>query len=99
MTSLVNDILANSKKPVAIIIQGDHGYRFFDTTNKHWEFPNFNAFYFSNRDYRWLADSTSSVNTFRIIDNTFFGQKLPMLEGRTHFLIHSGIIKKYKLAY
>jgi len=86
MMDLVEKILSSPKRPVAIIIQGDHGYRFFDKDKKQWEFPNFNAFYFSNGDYRLLHDSLTNVNTFRVVANTFFGQQYPMLKGHTWFL-------------
>lgn len=86
ITKLVDEILAASNKPVAIIIQGDHGYRFFDKGKNQWEFPNFNAFYFSNGDYRLLHDSISNVNTFRVVANTFFKQQYPLLQGNRYFL-------------
>lgn len=86
MTNLVDSILGSSKRPLVIIIQGDHGFRFHDRDKNQWEFPNFNAFYFSNGNYQWLHDSLTSVNTFRVVANTFFGQQYPLLPAKTHFL-------------
>jgi hypothetical protein len=83
LTGVIQSVL---KRPLVIIVQGDHGYRFFDTSKRQWEFPNFNAFYFSNGDYRLLHDSISNVNTFRVVANTFFKQQYPLLQGNRYFL-------------
>lgn len=83
---IVDTILANAKRETVIIIQGDHGFRFFDEQYNAKEFPNFNAVYFSNREYSLFNDSTTNVNTFRIVCNTFLKKKYPLLENRTYFL-------------
>ena len=83
---MVDTLLANAKREMVIILQGDHGFRFFNEEDNAKEFPNFNAVYFSNKNYSLFNDSTTNVNTFRIVCNTFFKRKYPLLENRTHFL-------------
>jgi hypothetical protein len=77
----------NSKEKV-IIIEGDHGYRFFETKDRLKEFRNLNAYYFSDRDYRLLYDSISPVNTFRVVLNKYFCNDLPLLKDSSIYLIH-----------
>ena len=86
MEKLVDTLLANSKRETVIIIQGDHGYRYFNEADNQKEFSNFNAVYFSNKDYAMLNDSTTNVNTFRIVFNKYFGKQYPLLDNRTYFL-------------
>jgi hypothetical protein len=86
MKNYVNAILAGNKRPCVIIIQGDHGFRFSEVDRKQQEFPNFNAMYFSNGDYRLLNDSLTNVNTFRILCNTFFRQNFSMLPDSSYSL-------------
>ena len=86
MTQIIDRLFAYQKRPFAVIIQGDHGYRFFDEKEYSKEFRNFSAFYFSNQDYRYLNDSLTNVNTFRVLLNTYFKQELPALKDRFYFL-------------
>jgi len=86
--NIIDSILLNAKRPVVIIIQGDHGYLFRDTSKKELEFANLNTMYFSTQNYSMLHDSLSNVNTFRIILNTFFKKKYPLLKDTSYFLHH-----------
>ena len=84
---LVDSIFENAKNKVVVILQGDHGARFAGQENKkHLEFANLNAMYFYNKDYRLLHDSLSNVNTFRVVFNTFFDKKYPLLKDTSFFL-------------
>ena len=83
---MVNNILSENRRECIIILQGDHAYRFFDLTKKMEEFQNLNAWYFPNRDYHLLNDSLTSVNSFRLLLNARFGQKLPVLKDSCIFL-------------
>ena len=83
---ITDSILVYTQRPSIIIIQGDHGICFDGPVNPQHVFPNFNAIYFSNKDYRLLNDSTSSVNTFRIVLNTFFRKDLKLLPYQSYFL-------------
>jgi hypothetical protein len=86
MTKLVASIFQSQKRPFIILLQGDHGYRFFNEEKNMLEFPNLSAFYFYNQDYHLLNDSLTNINTFPVIFNTFFGQQLPMREDHFFFL-------------
>ncbi|HJS54037.1 MAG TPA: sulfatase-like hydrolase/transferase, partial [Chitinophagaceae bacterium] len=76
---ITDSIMVYSNRPTVIIFQGDHGISFKEPFHPSHKFPNFNALFFSNRNYRQLSDSITNVNTFRIVLNTFFEQNLTLL--------------------
>ncbi len=77
---LVDSIVKNNHRPVIIIIQGDHGYRNYPPEQIDLEFGNFNAVLFPEKNYTDFNTTHSSVNTFRIVLNNYFGQHLPLLK-------------------
>ncbi len=80
-------LMVPRKRPLVIIIQGDHGFRFgMDPARKQLEFSQFNTMYFSDKDYSAITDSFSAVNTFRVVLNKYFDQQLPMLPHQTFYL-------------
>jgi sulfatase-like protein len=80
MLRLVERIQERSHGHALIIIQGDHGYRFLEGPQKMDEqFDIFSAYYFPNKDYSLLNDSSCSVNAFRILFDSQFGARLPLL--------------------
>jgi hypothetical protein len=84
--AITDTLLKHANRPLVIIIQGDHGYRFWDDERKPDEFPNFNAVYFSNGDYGRLPDTLSNVNLFKAVLNTWFKQQIPYDPNRHYFL-------------
>ena len=84
--TITNALLENPKRPLVIIIQGDHGYRFYDPQKTSEEFPNFCAVYFSNKDYRLLSDTITNVNLFKVVLNTWFNQHIQLDTNRHYFL-------------
>jgi len=84
LLDLVDKILANSPSPPIIIVLSDHG---FQHTGKNfdpaYDFINLNAIYFPNRNYGQFYDSISNVNQFRVIFNSYFDQRLPLLKDST----------------
>ncbi|MFT3824250.1 MAG: hypothetical protein QM731_10030 [Chitinophagaceae bacterium] len=83
---ITDKILDHASKPVVIILQGDHGFKFWDKDLKKVEFSNLNAFFFYNQDYSRLYSTQTNVNTFRIIGNTFFNQHFAILPDTSWFL-------------
>lgn len=90
-------IIKNDKKEKIIIIQGDHGTRTLTETNilnenQNWiqeEYGILNAIYISNNDKskKYIYDNWkhSSVNTFRIIFDKYFGYNYPLLENNKYY--------------
>jgi len=83
---ITDSIMAYSNRPTIIIFQGDHGISFDEPINQQEFFSNFNAIYFSNKNYRLLTDSTHNVNTFRIVFNTFLNQEMKLLPYKSEFI-------------
>lgn len=82
---LINSPKAKNR---VVIIEGDHGYRFF-APNAPIEkcFMNLNAYFFSDKSFSALYKTISPVNTFRIILNKYFNQQLPLLKDSSTYLI------------
>jgi hypothetical protein len=78
------------KKPI-IVIQGDHGpIRIWslndsEIPNVQTTFPILNVIYFPDQDYSNLYPDISSVNTFRLILDKYFGTQLGLLEDKSYF--------------
>jgi hypothetical protein len=84
--AVVDTLIARSKIPPIIVVQGDHGPP-PDLSFTHLEkMPILNAYYLPGISMeKVLYPSISPVNTFRIIQNSYFGQDLPLLEDRSYY--------------
>jgi Sulfatase len=85
---VINKIQLSDKKKI-IIIEGDHGNRFYHSQNSlikanyfsgKNDFKNLNAYYFYDKNYSQLHDSISPVNSFRVVFNQYFNKKYPLLK-------------------
>jgi hypothetical protein len=84
---MIQAALTRTNRERVVVIEGDHGYGFHnDPGNKEREFPNLNAYYFSDRDYHSLYASVSPVNTFRVILNKYFCYDLPLLKDSSFYI-------------
>ena len=95
LTDLVDAILANSDTPPVIILQADEGPHAGDCfapvdslTDLRAKFGILNALHIPGADTAQFYPSMTSVNTFRIVLNTYFGTRLPMLPDRGYILDH-----------
>ena len=73
---VIDQILATSKTPPIIVIQGDHGGTYWNRPDQRMKI--LNAYYLPGAE-NVLYPSISPVNTFRIIFNAYFGQNYPLL--------------------
>ena len=91
---VINTVMKNSNGEAVIIILSDHGFR-MPTNESHpiWAFENMNAVYFPKRNYELFYDSISNVNQFRVVLNSLFGQKLPMLKDSTTYLFDKDLTR------
>jgi len=87
MEVLIDKILANSSRPVIIILQGDHGPMFLSRGDKDprealekQRLSILNAYHLPKGGNKFLYDSITPVNTFRLIFNTYFGTNFELLE-------------------
>ena len=83
----VEAILANRRRPVLIVLQGDHGSSFVPQERGddflQERFSILNAILLPTENQ--LYDSMSPVNTFRVIFNSLFQTSLPLLDDRSFY--------------
>ena len=81
---LAKEIIDKKGSDAIVIIQGDHGYRMFNS--KRFNVANkrkiLSAIYFPDKDYSLISDSLYAPNTFRIILNKYFEQEISFLQSK-----------------
>lgn len=77
--AIVDQILANSKTPPIIIIQGDHGLEAGERNLI------LNAIYLPEAGREDLYSSISPVNTFRVVFDNYFNADLPLLPDESFY--------------
>jgi hypothetical protein len=85
----VDTILAHSKAPPVIIIQGDEGFQsnadtFADEVMRDIRLKGLSAFYLPGKDVSNLPQDLNNVNTFRYLFDLYFGTQLGMLQNASY---------------
>jgi hypothetical protein len=81
---ILQKVIADSRTPPIIILQGDHG-PLLRITSENGRLTNLIAFYLPEGGDKNLYPTISSVNTFRIIFDTYFGASLSLLDDASYF--------------
>jgi hypothetical protein len=88
----VSQILAGSKEPPIIIVQGDHGpgslfyYKEFELNNCFYERTSIlNAYHLPDYDYELLFPGISPVNSFRVIFTHYFDLEFAFLPDQSFY--------------
>ncbi|MFH1386562.1 MAG: hypothetical protein ABIH50_02745 [bacterium] len=112
----IDRIKGQAKIPPIIIIQGDHGACYGVNWNSK-ELPNrkyiapqygiLNAMYLPGKNINFLPDNLSSVNTFRVIMNLYFGGHYPLLKNKHYYAMYpepfnyhdvTGLVERFNLS-
>jgi hypothetical protein len=81
LIEIIHNLLSKSSLPPVIILQSDHAYGQGAVKVK-----NFQAYYFPDNGKAMVYPSMTSVNTFRIVFDAYFGEHLPMLPDQSLLL-------------
>jgi hypothetical protein len=86
LLQLVDRLIAGSKTPPVIIIQGDHGGPYWNRPDQR--IKNLNAYYLPGAEAA-LYPTITPVNSFRIVFNAYFGQDFPLLKDQSWYSPHA----------
>ena len=88
MKEVISKLLDTDDPPI-IIIQSDHGIRGGDWTNDYKFWPsrleNFKAYYFPEVGRNIEFETTTPVNSFRVLFNLYFGYEYDLLEDKLYY--------------
>ncbi len=98
---VIDALLTKSETPPIIVVMGDHGPASmfnwsFETPGCLWERTGnlYAVLLPGQQDNHVISPSSSPVNTFRVIFNTYFGTDLPLLEDRSYMTFWQQANKK-----
>ncbi len=97
ITEVLDELLRKSDVPPIIILQSDHGPQVLDAGRDDYiraRMCNLNAYYLPEGGDKYLYNSITPVNTFRVVFNHYFGTQYELLEDLGYF---SKMEKPYKL--
>ena len=78
---LIDTIKKNSRRPCIIIFLSDHGFKSFPhDAHPEYHCYNFNSILLPDSNYAPFYNGISNVNMFRVLLNSQFKQKLPLLK-------------------
>jgi hypothetical protein len=80
---IVRQILADSKTPPVIIIQGDHGW------DPRYRSQILNAFYLPDGGSEDIYNTITPVNSFRLVLDRYFGASFELLPDQSYFSMGS----------
>lgn len=87
---LISSIQANTSNNAVIIMMGDHGFRYDKKMQQKVFMQNQNAVYIPAQiSANPYYDTITGVNQFRVLLNTLFKQKMPVLKDSSIFLTDS----------
>lgn len=80
MLQICDTIIAHTNRPLAIVLQSDHGYRDLSLADMPAAayYNNFSAIYYSDKQYGQLYDRMSNVNVFPMVFNKYFRTSIPL---------------------
>lgn len=86
---LIDHIFAHAKQPPIILLMSDHAFREYanDAVDHRYHFMNLNTVFLPGKQYSGFYHGLSTVNQFRLLLNSAFGQKLPLLKDSTSYLV------------
>ena len=103
---LINKLLSKPRRPVIIILQGDHGpgselnHEDIKITNLKERYSILNAYYLNKNNIDMeLYEEISPVNTFRIVFNRYFPFKYKLLKDECYFSTWSHPYKFQKIKF
>ena len=82
MLTIIKNILAGSKTPPVIILQGDHGHA-VDNLKSEETFRILNAYYLPQGGNAKIYPTITPVNSFRLIFSQYFNQNYPLLPDKS----------------
>ena len=83
MITFVDALMESAAKDTIVIIQGDHGIQEIEDLNARMAI--LNAVYFPDQNYANFYTSITPVNTFRIVEDHFFGEDHGLLEDKSYY--------------
>ena len=69
-----------TKRRAIIQLVSDHGYRAAGESDIRYPYQTFNAVFLPGKDYRHWYDGVTSVNQYRVLLNSLFGERLSLLK-------------------
>ena len=105
MREIVATLQAPGRRPAVIIFQADEGpfprrdgripWQNASADDPRIKTGILNAYYFPGKDYSGLWQDITPVNTYRILFNTYFGTRLPLLEDHIYAFPNDGKIYEF----